>query len=507
MSQVYVAGVYGTQPLNKSPLLISLVDVRLKHRLRTAQDQLNVPTTRATEPGPTSVPPDRLHHDPVSAVGNIERLRKIPITAQLTQRNQRTGHIAPHPGASVLQLANQWCIILHMTSAAPGPIPQAARRPYLDGIRALAALYVLVHHAFMTVYPVREFGVIEGWVGKAFGWALWGHFGVTVFIVLAGYSLTLGLAKHDGNMPTGFWGFLRRRTMRIVPPYWAALALTVVLVVTYIGKPTGTHWDLSVGTGTREWLVNSMLLQDIIPVRNAAYTFWSVAVEYHIYLMLPLLLIIWRLTNWKISAIFGASIGIIGILIAEFVDSRFDRLFPEYYLLFSLSVTACIARHKIPDRMRRTPWTLVGAAFFIPFIILITTKDYTWTKENYNWIDLLVGISIICLILSLECNHTPNITRILTLRPLPFVATFSYSLYLIHAPLLQAFWQSLIQPLRLTQELQLAAIWLAVLPLICLISYAFYRVFEKPFTPSSYKKIDAPKVEKGTASDKDADRK
>ena len=102
------------------------------------------------------------------------------------------------------------------------------RLSHLDGVRSTAALYVLVHHAFMSAHLVDGHGAVHGWESIAFGWAQWGHFGVTVFIALAGFSLGMPVGR-AGGLPDGFWGFLRRRARRIVPPYWIALTITILL--------------------------------------------------------------------------------------------------------------------------------------------------------------------------------------------------------------------------------------------------------------------------------------
>ncbi|WP_426374568.1 acyltransferase family protein [Rhodococcoides fascians] len=370
-----------------------------------------------------------------------------------------------------------------MTSAVPDRVPTGQRLKYLDGIRALAAMYVFVHHAFMTAYPVRLTGEIEGWVGRVLGWALWGHFGVTVFIVLAGYSLTLGLANLDGELPGGLIGFVKRRTLRIAPPYWAALGLAVVLTTTYIGKPSGTHWDQSLPTGPKDWAVNAVLLQDLFPITNTAYPFWSVAVEYHIYLLLPIILLVWRWSNWGVAVGAGAVFGIVGILAGQLIDDRIDRLYPEYYLLFSLAVAACVAKNRITEAVSRVPWLVISLCLAGSVVALISTHSYVWVTERNNWLDLVVGLAAISLILALETGRAPRSARVLSWKPLAGIAVFSYSLYLVHAPLLQVFWQLAVRPLSFSREGQLAMLWLVGVPVILGISYGFYRLFEKPFVP------------------------
>ena len=96
-------------------------------------------------------------------------------------------------------------------TATPGSVPMATvERPRrllgLDGVRGLAALFVVLHHSWLMAYP----GFPNG------GWPAWttplayGHLAVAVFIILSGYSLAVGPARDAwqlGGMPR----FLRRR--------------------------------------------------------------------------------------------------------------------------------------------------------------------------------------------------------------------------------------------------------------------------------------------------------
>ncbi|KAF0970019.1 acyltransferase family protein [Gordonia sp. YY1] len=354
------------------------------------------------------------------------------------------------------------------------------RVAYLDGIRACAALYVLIHHAFMTAYPDRITGVVPGWTGRVFGWAIWGHFGVTVFIVLAGYSLALGVAKHGGNLPGGFRGYMTKRSWRIIPAYWIALAATIILSVTVIGTQTGTHWDQSAPSSPKGWLVDFLLLQDIVPVRNAAYTFWSISVEYHIYLLLPLMLLVWRRINWPAAIAAGVLVGVIGI-VAAFGDERIWRLHPSYYLLFALAAGACICTIQRPDIAVRIPWRSIGILCAATGAATLWVFGYARTLDDYWWLDVLFGIATICLIVSMQLGRASSAEKVFNWRPFATASAFSYTLYLIHAQLLQVFWQLVIRPFNLAATWQLVLLWLVACPLIVLISWGAARYMEAPF--------------------------
>ncbi|GAB93759.1 hypothetical protein GORHZ_244_00120 [Gordonia rhizosphera NBRC 16068] len=114
------------------------------------------------------------------------------------------------------------------------------------------------------------------------------------------------------------------------------------------------------------WIANFLLLQEVLPGGNAAYTFWSISIEYHIYLLLPLMLVLWRRINWPTAVGVASLIGLAGIAAAALLDSRLWQLYPSYYLLFALAAGACICVRRRPDVAARIPWRAIGAMCAAP---------------------------------------------------------------------------------------------------------------------------------------------
>jgi len=117
--------------------------------------------------------------------------------------------------------------------ATPGPASgsagagarKASRLPCLDGVRAIAALgVVIVHVGLISGYNVRSGSVLGPYFARA-------EVGVTVFFLLSGFLVYRPfVAAHlDGRDAPATGTFLLRRALRIVPLYW--VALTIVLFV------------------------------------------------------------------------------------------------------------------------------------------------------------------------------------------------------------------------------------------------------------------------------------
>ena len=153
----------------------------------------------------------------------------------------------------------------------------------LDGLRGLAALYVVLFHCWLYAFP----GYPDSSAPRVLDVLMFGRIAVVFFLVLSGFSLAISPARH-GWRSGGVAQFLRRRAWRILPPYWAALALS--LVVSLFVVPA-SHYGPPDGSSL---LVYGLVLQDVFfaPTPNGA--FWSIGVEAELYLLFPLVLLVRR---------------------------------------------------------------------------------------------------------------------------------------------------------------------------------------------------------------------
>ena len=122
----------------------------------------------------------------------------------------------------------------------------------LDGIRGLAALFVVADHTYLRSFPGFPRITAPFWAG----WFIYGRFAVVVFIVLSGFSLSVSPARHDWQLG-GVGRFAQRRVWRIIPPYWAALTFSLLVAWFIVPQP-----GQAVPT-TRSAVVNGLLLQDV----------------------------------------------------------------------------------------------------------------------------------------------------------------------------------------------------------------------------------------------------
>lgn len=341
----------------------------------------------------------------------------------------------------------------------------------LDGVRGLAALFVVLHHCWLLSFPGYPANTGPAWTTPL----VYGHLAVVVFIVLSGFSLAVSPARADWRLGSKA-RFARRRAWRILPPYWAALAVSLVVawaVVTPPGSAVPT---------ARSVLVHALLLQDIIgsPTPNGA--FWSIAVEAQLYVVFPLLLLSLRRFGWVAMtgavALVVVAVGLVAPSVP--VVGLLMRLTPQFAALFALGVAAAgIVR--AGDRVRGLPWSWLAALCALPVLLVVSVRGPVWTVAHYFWVDLALGPAVALLLVAVATRRPRPFVRLLDTRAVRSLGAFSYSLYLIHAPIV-----GMISVLLVARHVTagvptlLATLALAV-PASVLAARVFAAFFELPF--------------------------
>jgi peptidoglycan/LPS O-acetylase OafA/YrhL len=153
----------------------------------------------------------------------------------------------------------------------------------IERLRALAALGVVLCHA-----AGQFFGVIRYSPGpeRLIGWA--GQVGVAVFFVVSGFCIRLPMARALAGDPAARLDvrrYLRRRARRILPPYWIAIAASVVIgVISPIGLLDGGHSLLDIA-------LHAIGLHTLWPAsfNSINGVFWTIGLEIQFYLAYLLL--------------------------------------------------------------------------------------------------------------------------------------------------------------------------------------------------------------------------
>ncbi len=376
--------------------------------------------------------------------------------------------------------------------------PAVTKNPhlgFLDGIRGLAALYVVFHHTWLesgTSMPPA--------LHTALGYFLFhGRFAVAIFIVLSGYVLMLPVARsQDRYLPKGILDYFRRRARRIIPPYLAALAVAIALIL--LGRAVHLppyHLDV---------LTPATVISHLFLVHNLSLDWffaidapmWSVATEWQIYFVFALVLLpIWRKSGTVVTTIAAFTLGMSPFLLSKLGLPTFYWASPWLLGLFGFGIfAACAEWSDHPsDQKLRLPWlaiAILGLIIYIAVYIFqplwstqrVSLLGHAWSLNTLALIamDIFAGVTAVGLIGYLaDLAHQgakPNfVMRLFQSRFASFFAGFSYSLYLMHMPILSLLssWFGLyLTGLPLT-----IAIWAIALPLAIGFSWLLYWVVER----------------------------
>ncbi len=394
------------------------------------------------------------------------------------------------------------------------PETSRLRLDYLDGLRGLAALYVVIYHASNWIDVP-----LPGKLGLAQKLLTYGHFAVAVFIILSGYCLMLPVVRSaDRQLRGGFKEYIRRRARRILPPYYATLLLSLlfITVVPAMNMSSNDYWGGS--DGALPALTKDAILSHLLLVHNlsSAWHFkidpplWSVATEWQIYFCFPLVLLpVWKRAGLLASVLVGMVLGLAPHFLLH-APYNLDTVVPWYLGLFAMGMGAAAINFEQENRSERNtgdpnatqtlplrqrlPWHLVaGVLFLLTAVVAILKAKWWW---SHLWIaDTLVGICTAALLIyctEAVKSHQPGtrlspVLQLFQSRWAVFLGTMSYSLYLLHAPLLALFYFGL-SALHVSGGGCLLALCVVGVPLSVLLCYGFHRIFERPFMSPSAEK-------------------
>jgi peptidoglycan/LPS O-acetylase OafA/YrhL len=360
----------------------------------------------------------------------------------------------------------------YATSAPADAGPSRQRLAGLDGVRGLAALFVVVNHVFLRAFPGYPVDRAPFWAA----WFIYGRFAVVVFIVLSGFSLALSPARHGWRLD-GVSRFAYRRVRRILPPYWAALAFSLAVAWLVVPPPGQGLPD------AKSVLVNGLLVQNLVGAPTPNRSFWSMGVEAQLYVLFPLLVLTVRrwgaLVMVATVTLVVATVGIVGAHVSR-LDAFEIQSPPDLAALFAVGVVSAGIAGASAAR-RSWPWAWLAGAAAAPLLAVIWRQGSVWTLDHLFWVDLALGPAVACLLVGLATGHAGSLLRLLDARPIRNLGSSSYSLYLTHGPIVVVVYEKIVVG-RVRPGVPAFVVSLAlVLPLTIVFARVFASVFETPF--------------------------
>ena len=378
--------------------------------------------------------------------------------------------------------------IAELEQGAATPIPARGRIGNVDILRAVAALAVLVIHAYALggrVAPIKA----QHWYDVPL---ITLASGVWLFFGISGYVISRPFVERlIGGRPLPRWGpYALRRGLRIFPLYWVALSLLIAI---------------DGAAGTRAWQLpfHYLLLNNLIPGRQEALfpSAWTLTLEVLFYVALPVLALAVR-SRWRsISAERLAGLVIISwiasIVFTTFADLQGDGeiglwlrgSLPAMWQMFCPGILLAIVPHLPWSRGHR--WAVaaqrgrlaigIAIAALVPAAILSSAAPLDYGVVAYQ---LLVDASRPLfavgygLIIAAAIRGRPWGAR--ARWPLE-LGLISYGIYLLHPLVIDLLLRVHGSPLRQNDLLGFLVNAACVTALIVPLSLVSWRYFEREF--------------------------
>jgi peptidoglycan/LPS O-acetylase OafA/YrhL len=360
--------------------------------------------------------------------------------------------------------------------------------PYLDGIRGLASIAVVFYHALLFTglsgSGPADLPIARLIVGH-------GYLGVPVFIVLSGYVLMLPVALNDRLWyRRGFRNYITRRARRILPPYYAALIFTLLLIalIPVMRVAHGTQWDTKLPVTFGGAISHFLMLHDLTGgwIGQINGPMWSVAVEWQIYFLMPLMLLLWRrMPSWAAAAIVLAISLVPGLVgVGTYAHPWLVGLFAVGMLAADLTLSGRIRVGRRASAWFAAALVVVGAAY----VAVPPLRAHGWLIEVV--VGCLVGYGLLWLgQLALKGRHNV-VMGFFESRPMMYLGLTSYSIYLFHSPLL-GLANLLLLPLHLPVLANYLLLTFVAVPLALCVCWLMFNLVEKHFLNARQKSASA----------------
>jgi len=350
----------------------------------------------------------------------------------------------------------------------------------LDGLRGVAALIVLVHHALLLIPALAAPYYLPGAAGDSGSWAwlmvhtpihlLWDGIGpVYIFFVLSGLVLALPVLRAQRF---DWRTYYPQRLIRLYLPIWGAVALAIA---TILAVPRN-------GDMNNEWLAHHIelswkaIIQDLTLLRGAgqvASPLWSLEWEVLFSLLLPLYV-------WLALKLPKLNLVKVALLICMTgIGAAIGLKILHYLPMFMIGVIMAVEW----KRMERMAFRISGArranyVWALVTVVAVLLMSFPWilmlTPASEAALDASKGLVLVgaALVVFLAWHWVPA-KQVLCWKPVQWLGTISFSLYLVHEPLVIA------TAYLLGSDMVLAAVPVGIVASLVVAS-VFFRLVERP---------------------------
>jgi len=292
-------------------------------------------------------------------------------------------------------------------------------RPDIDGLRAVAVLSVMAYHLGL--------GIAKG-----------GYIGVDVFFVISGYLISSIVFREIAASRFSVFGFYERRIRRILPALFGMLVIYGGFATQYLfpGELVNVAKSLLAATVSLSnfyfWVhsgyFDSALSQPLIHT-------WSLAVEEQFYILFPLVLVVVgryfpAKLRLAVSILFIVSLLASVVVVSENANTAFYMPYTRAWELLLGTIVSLGLFSRLQSIWLRNLAALVGLGMVAASALLYTDDTL------FPGLTALVPCLGTALIIGAGGAGTSLVGAMLSGRPVVFVGSISYSLYLWHWPVI-----------------------------------------------------------------------
>lgn len=305
-----------------------------------------------------------------------------------------------------------------------------------DGLRGLAALYIVAHHARIDLWEGSHRALASGGFAAVLAFATvplrYGAEVVLLFFLLSGFVIHLRQARilARGEAPAfDVPSFFRRRARRLVPPLLFALVLTAALDVAGSHATPSVYGAYAGGRSAFTFAMNALFLQGFAaPTFGSNGALWSLSYEAIFYALYPLLLV--ARVRFGARMAFGAvlAFGAAGSAVHVAAAPAIGWTITPYFAVWSLGALVAEAfAHGVA-----VPHPIImlaaGVLLLVPSLVAPGALDPTLQSAIFA--------SGLAMLMVLFVLHPASIGLASGLARLRGLGARSYTLYVVHTPLL-----------------------------------------------------------------------
>ena len=373
---------------------------------------------------------------------------------------------------------------------------------FLDGLRGIAALIVLIGHARLLLWEGYSTGFkvhseAYSTLDKALMLALspfrYGHEMVVLFFILSGFVIHLRFANQTNRVPLSLKIFWYKRLKRLYPPLLFAFLLTFIL--DSVGKSHGwgiyfqqtpyenINRDIVSITEGSVFVGNLLFLMSVyVTTFGSNVVTWSLMYEWWFYVLYPLFYYLILKIGFKKTSSLVLILFLISFFKAQLAPLLLWKVLNSFVIWW-------LGAGLVEIWVNRATTTRKLYAF-LPYCVCVLPIAFYLKEKNieslYQILDFIFGIGFTGLIaVCLQLNPRHIIIRVLNfLKPL---GDCSYTLYLIHVPIFVFVSGWLINSNGVLPKNQYYVIIGSIL--VTILAYLLHFIIEIPFAKSKRKAV------------------